>query len=186
MSIFGQKKLSVDEIIKGIERLSDEDRAKLNAALAPEKSPEPPADESGEDITHDNGENDNQPGENVEEETNDAEESNSDDHAGADEAPETEEQSAEDMEEPVSNDAESVKEPTVPSDYDALFSAMESRLTAMSELVATLTERCNALTERLDNGSFGNHSPGMPSGDIEEDGDDSPVIRSYMRKQTYR
>ena len=77
-------------------------------------------------------------------------------------------------------------QPVAPPDYEELFAGMKSRLEAMSELVSNLTERMDSLTESIDKGSFGNHSPGMPSGDIDEDGDMSPTMRSYTKKQTYR
>lgn len=184
MSIFGSKKRSLDDIIKDIQTLSDEDRAKLTAALTPDESAEPdaPATEDPHTADSDNA------SENEAETAETAEETSSE--------PDTDEDPAEDdtpAEDPAEDPAEGEEEhepnenPAQASvDYEALISAMQARIEEMSGLVAELTERCNSLTERLDGGSFGNHAPGMPTGDIDEEGEMTPTMRSYMSKQPYR
>lgn len=188
MSLFKQKKLSLDEILKGIETLSDDERSRLNDALAAPQAPEaPPASEEGPENV---GNEDNS--------SEDGEDPAPDNAAQEDPTDELEDpNTTEDAEDPAApaDGGEPESQPKVgdpapetpPEDVDTTLAALRARLESMTELIAALSNRCDALTERLDSGSFGNYSPGMPQGSIDEDpAGMTPTMRSYTRKQTYR
>lgn len=196
MGLFGPKKLSLDEIIKGIEKLSDEDKVRLNSYLTPEEN-EAPESDVNEDVDTDTPAKEDaapeaeDPEAVPDDDTNVGEEpevtADEGEDAAENDAPEAEPEA----EEGTENEAEEAPEaPVAPAaplpDYEALFAAYEAKFDALNELVANLTERCNALTEAVDTRPFGNQSPGMPSGDIEEENGVSPTMRSYTKKQVYR
>lgn len=193
MGLFGPKKLSLDEIIKGIEKLSDEDKVKLNSYLTPEENEAPESDVNEDVDTDAPAKEDAAPEaeepEAVPDDETDVGEEPEVTAAEGEDAPENEAPEAEpEAEEGTENEAEEAPEaPVAPMpDYEALFAAYEAKFDALNELVANLTERCNALTEAIDTRPFGNSSPGMPSGDIEEENGVSPIMRSYTKKQVYR
>ncbi len=185
MSLFG-KKTTVEDILKGIDTLSPDDKAAVRAKLegnepkadeqpAPEatekESEETPPEQAKADESADNGEKSTEEsaeGAESTEQTEEAEQTSE----GTSEEQVTEEQTAEE---------------TTGADNSATFDAFSARLQVLEESYAKLLEKYEALVEKAEDKPFGSHGPHVPE-NIGEDGatEDSRIMRSYMAKQTYR
>lgn len=172
MGLFS-KKPSIEDVLKRISALPDDEKAKLRTLfvgeddVGEEGTDTTPVVESAEadpEVTEENtvGTEEHKPA------TEDAAEK-----TDADDAPEETEPTEEDQTE----------------DNGETNEALSARITALEEKVAELTQRLTSPEEepKNDNTNFGGYSPDVPDslGDNNED-DDSRIMRSYMAKQTYR
>lgn len=191
MSLFGKKKLSLTDILKGIEDLAEEEKAQVLSVLQPaettveeveELTPVETMDEA-EEI--ENGEVDevqeSEEGttESVEEmpveeagETNVESSLPVDDMQGAEEVEEYET-----IPDVPTETPETMAETSTPINYDELIAAQNARIDSMESAISTIMEKLEQMVSNFDNQNFG-YAP--QSGD-----DDNTMSRMNAVMQGY-
>ena len=178
MSIFGKKNLSLDEILKGIESLSEEDKAKVIESLQPSTEPEEPTPVEETPVE--------EPVEEVEEveaveETEmpeeEATEAVAEDVQGMEETEDAmpvEEMDVEPMEEveeipePMPENPMETPEPEMQQangNYDELFAAQTAKIDALESQLAAFKETLETVLKNQENQNFGY----SPKADFSED-----------------
>lgn len=164
MGLFS-KKISLDDILKAINELPEDEREAIKSRLEGEKS-------------------------NDEQKTDEAaaapevEAADKADDAPATEAiePPAEEQTPTEPPAPAPTEAEETPI-AAEDDLKNTVEALSARIESLTESYGKLQESVNSILDSLDSKPFGNHGPGAPSGEQAED-EESAVMRAYNRKQT--
>ena len=183
MALFNRKPKAhtAEDILKLIKELPEEEFDKLSDALLADE------DEDGKPDTIEEVEKAKEGIEAKGEDTQ-TEEDRIDESVAEQEKDEGEEDSqdakdrvdeAEGEEKALEEKDESTEEEIVEDNKDDVIDALTARITELEERVAKLVENIDG------NASFGNHSPELTEGETEE-GDESPIMRAYNRKQAYR
>lgn len=169
MALFAKKKRTLEEIIEEIKGLSPDEQAELASRLdeAPSTEEAPAAEAAdAEPAAEPAPEADVTP-----------------DGSVGDDAPDTEP-----ADEPTPEVAEAPAEPVedTPTEDNAneALGAMAARLATIEENYNALIDKVEAMAERLDGGNFGNPRGVPPEGNEDANGEESPIISSYYRKQS--
>ena len=189
MAIFGKKKLSLDEIIKGIEELTDEEKAQVFSAMQPAEPVEEPA-ESEEPMT--------EPEEITEPPAERGEVEKMEESEEVVE-PTEEEMSVEGAEQPTVEETEAVEkldvmpnaptetpestahETETPNNYDELIAAQNARIDSLESAISTMMERMEQMVSNFDNQNFG-YSP-QNYGEEESSSRISAVMQGYAPRR---
>jgi superfamily I DNA/RNA helicase len=89
----------------------------------------------------------------------------------------TDSQDAKDRVDEAEGEEEHLEKEDETEDYEEVIQALEKR-------IETLEERLEKVLDSIDDKSFGNHKAEATEGEEQEK--ESPIMRNYMRKQTYR
>ena len=184
MGLFNRKPHTAEDILKLIKELPEEEFDKLSDALLTDEDDNGKPDtleevEKAEEDIEAKGE-DTQTEEDridesvAEQEKDEGEEDSQDAKDRVDEA-EGEEKALEEHEETE----ESTEEEIIEDNKEDVIDALTARITELEEKLAKVVEHLDG------NVSFGNHSPELTEGETEE-GEDSPIMRSYYKKQSRR
>lgn len=197
MSIFKKKKLSLGDILKGLEALSEYEREQVQKELDYLNSPDVDEDEEGE-IVEETTENEPveepvEPTEEVVEEPNETEEV-------VETEEQVEEQPVEAVEEPTSEETTEIEEVNEPVQDEPiseaqgedladelideqadkeLNEAQSAKIQALEAEVSELKEMLNKVLERENNADFGLTQGVTPEKESEDDERYSAVIRGY-------
>lgn len=194
MALF-KKKLSLDDILEGINNLSEDEKGKVMAMLGENPNPaeETPEVENVEEPAS-NDEPVNEPAEEVEE--GPEEPSNEESGEVAEENSESEEATDTVTEEPVVSETENLiteqagevenkpeepvaeVAPEVQKQNEEQDDAQNARMQAIEEKVAIIDEKLEQILASLDNKDFG-LNPDVPEGGGEDHNRMSAVMRSY-------
>lgn len=196
MALF-KKKLSLDDILEGINNLSEEEKGKVMAMLgksADTKEETPAEVESVEETTSDSEPVDKtveEVKEGTEETTEETESEVAEENSESEEAIETapvEESEVEPVAEESTEETEIVEEqpeepveevaPEVQKQNEELDASQNAKLQALEERVAKSEEMIARVLEMLDNKDFG-LNPGVPEGGGEDHNRMSAVMRGY-------
>lgn len=199
MSIFRKRKLSLGEILKGLEALSEYEREQVQKELDYLNSPDVDEDEEGEiveeveETTETEPEEPVEPTEEVVEEPNEVEEV-------VETEEQVEEQPVEAVEEPTSEETTEIEEVSEPVQNEPinetqgeeladelideqadkeLNEAQSAKIQALEAEVSELKEMLNKVLEREQNADFGLVQGVTPEKESEDDERYSAVIRGY-------
>lgn len=194
MAIFGKKKLSLDEIIKGIEDLSDEEKAQVLSAVQPAEPVEEPVEEAvpveGEEPMTETVEETESPADSGEvEETQESEEvvepteeTMSVEKEGA---PVEETEAVEELDvmpdAPTETPESTEPETETPNNYDELIAAQNARIDSLESAISTMMERMEQMVINFDNQNFG-YSP-QNYGEEESSSRMSAVMQGYAPRR---
>lgn len=194
MAIFGKKKLSLDEIIKGIEELSDEEKAQVISAVQPAEPVEEPVEDAalfqGEEPMTETVEEAESPadGEEVEEVQESEEvEAPVEETAPIEEegAPVEESETLEELDVrpdvPTETPESTATETETPNNYDELIAAQNARIDSLESAITAMMERMEQMVSNFDNQNFG-YSP-QNYGEEESSSRISAVMQGYAPRR---
>ena len=189
MAIFGKKKLSFDEIIKGIEELSDKEKAQVLSAMQHSEPVEEPV-ETEEPMTG-TEETTEAPAESGEvEETQGSEEVVAPTEAempveGAEQTTVEETEAVDQLDvmpdTPTETPESTATETETPNNYDELIAAQNARIDSLERAISTMMERMEQMVSNFDNQNFG-YSP-QNYGEEESSSRMSAVMQGYAPRR---
>lgn len=189
MALFGKKKLSLAEILKGVEALSEEEKEQVLSAIQQSEEAVEPELEKAETAEVEVEENEGEPVEEIDGEMTESEEVQEPfDEAEVD-------MMEEDVEEPVEEPVEENPMPDVPSETpeanqteegehnsDELVAAMNARMDSLESAVNALMERLEQVVMNQDKQNFG-YSPSKNFGGEESSSRMSAVMQGYAPRR---